>query len=57
MDEWKDEWMDGWMNDDLHLFKSFKDFSLLDTQWMDEWLISVKDMCGGSHNHGVVIFF
>jgi len=25
--------------------------------WMDEWLISVKDMCGGSHNHGVVIFF
>jgi hypothetical protein len=30
------EWMDGWMNDDLHLFQSFKDFSSLDTQWMDE---------------------
>jgi len=30
-------WMDGWMNDDLHLFRSFKDFSSsLDTQWMDE---------------------
>jgi hypothetical protein len=36
MNGWMNEWMDGWMNDDLHLFRSFKDFSLLDTQWMDE---------------------